>query len=116
MQTIAFRTLIAEGRETDYVREHRQIPEDLDPALRRAGVRSWRIWRDARDRFHVVEVEDYRAMRHQLDDDPANQRWQEHINQFLEVADSYEGDDDGIEQVWALPKDPPTGAPGRGHA
>src|SRR5690625_6716652 len=66
MQTIALHTRIAEGREADYVREHRQIPDDLDPALRRAGVRSWRIWRDGRDLFHLLEVEDYRAMRRQL--------------------------------------------------
>ena len=109
MQTIALHTRIAEGSEADYVREHRQIPDELDPALRRAGVCSWRIWRDGRDLFHLLEVEDYRAMRRQLAEDPANQRWQQHINQFLEVADSYEGADDGIEHVWSLPAEPPAG-------
>lgn len=107
MQTIALHTRIAEGNEADYVREHRQIPADLDPALRRAGVRSWRIWRDGRDLFHLLEVEDYRAMRQQLAEDPANQRWQDHINQFLELVDSYEGEDEGIEHVWSLPPMPP---------
>ena len=107
MQTIALHTRIAEGREADYVREHRQIPDDLDPALRRAGVRSWRIWRDGRDLFHLLEVEDYRAMRRQLAEDPANQRWQEHINQFLEVVDDYGGEDSGIRPVWSLPSQGP---------
>src|SRR5690625_6297765 len=82
MQTIALHTRIAEGREADYVREHRQIPDDLDPALRRAGVRSWRIWRDGRDLFHLLEVEDYRAMRRQLAEDPANQRSEEHTSEL----------------------------------
>lgn len=114
MQTIALHTRIAEGSEADYVREHRQIPADLDPALRRAGVRSWRIWRDGRELFHLIEVEDYRAMRQQLAADPANLRWQEHINQFLEVADSYAGEDEGIEHVWSLPSAPPSAPPAGG--
>ncbi|EWS80581.1 hypothetical protein BF93_02930 [Brachybacterium phenoliresistens] len=114
MQTIALHTRIAAGHEQDYEREHAVIPSDLDAALRRAGVGSWRIWRDGRDLFHVVEVEDYRAMRRALAEDPTNLAWQEHINAFLEVADSYAGDDDGIPLVWALPEQAP--APGGGAA
>lgn len=106
MQTIALHTRIAEGREADYDREHAVIPAELDAALRRAGVHAWRIWRDGRDIFHLVEVEDYRAMRLALAQDPANQRWQEHINQFLEIEDDYSGDDDGITPVWSLPEHP----------
>ncbi|MFC0675433.1 L-rhamnose mutarotase [Brachybacterium hainanense] len=106
-QTIALHTRIAEGCEEDYEREHAVIPADLDAALRRAGVSSWRIWRDGRDLFHLVEVEDYRAMRRRLAEDPANIAWQEHINAFLEVADSYDGDDEGIGQVWELPAERP---------
>lgn len=106
MQTIALHTRIAEGREADYDREHAVIPAELDAALRRAGVHAWRIWRDGRDIFHLVEVEDYRAMRLALAQDPANQRWQEHINQFLEIEDDYSGDDDGITPVWSLPELP----------
>lgn len=111
MQTIALHTRIAEGAEDDYVREHRRIPDDLDTSLRRAGVRAWRIWRDGRDLFHLVEVEDYRAMRRALADDPVNLAWQEHINAFLEVVDSYDGDDEGIEQVWHLPAEPASAGP-----
>lgn len=107
MQTIALHTRIADGHEQDYVREHAVIPSELDAALRRAGVGSWRIWRDGRDLFHLVEVQDYRAMRRQLAADPANIAWQEHINAFLEVADSYEGDDLGIDHVWSLPETAP---------
>src|SRR5699024_9953443 len=109
MQTIALHTRIAEGREADYVREHRQIPDDLDPALRRAGVRSWRIWRDGRDLFHLLEGEEYRARRRQPPEDPANQRWQEHLHQFLGGADPYEGADGGNEHVGSPPAQPPAG-------
>lgn len=118
MERIALHTRIAAGHEEDYDREHARIPDALDTALRAAGVHSWRIWRDGRDIFHVLEVEDYRAMRRTLAEDPANQAWQEHINRFLEVVDDYGGEDSGIQPVWSLPGTPaesvesPAGTPG----
>lgn len=110
MERIALHTRIAEGHEADYDREHARIPDELDASLRRAGVHAWRIWRDGRDIFHVVEVEDYSAMRRMLAEDPANLRWQEHINQFLEVVDDYGGEDSGIRPVWSLPSQGPAAA------
>lgn len=107
MEQIALHTRIAEGHEADYDREHARISDELDAALRAAGVHAWRIWRDGRDIFHLVEVEDYRAMRQQLAEDPVNLRWQEHINQFLEVVDDYGGEDSGIRPVWSLPSQGP---------
>lgn len=107
MEHIALHTRIAAGHEEDYEREHARIPDELDTALRAAGVHGWRIWRDGRDLFHLVEVEDYQAMRRALADDPANQAWQEHINRFLEVVDDYGGEDSGIRPVWSLPDEAP---------
>lgn len=104
MERIALHTRIAEGHEADYDREHARIPDELDASLRDAGVSSWRIWRDGREIFHVVEVEDYRAMRQRLAADPANKRWQDHINQYLEVTDDYGGEDSGIRPVWSMPE------------
>jgi L-rhamnose mutarotase len=103
MQRIALHTRLAPGKEEEYERVHAVIPTDLDAALREAGVRSWRIWRDGRDLFHVVEVEDYQRMRHLLRDHPANIPWQERMSQLLEVEDDYSGNDMGLHQVWELP-------------
>ena len=103
MQRIALHTRLAPGKEEEYERVHAVIPTDLDAALREAGVRSWRIWRDGRDLFHVVEVEDYQRMRHFLRDHPANIPWQERMSQLLEVEDDYSGNDLGLHQVWELP-------------
>lgn len=103
MEQIALHTRIAAGREEDYEREHARIPDELDAALRAAGVHSWRIWRDGQDLFHLVEVEDYREMRRRLATDPANLRWQEHINTVLEVVDDYDAEDEGLATVWSLP-------------
>jgi len=52
---------------------------------------------------HLVEVEDYAAMRHALADDPVNVAWQQQMSELLEVADDYSGDDRGIPLVWSLP-------------
>lgn len=106
MQRIALHTRLIPGHEAGYERDHARIPDELDPALREAGVLTWRIWRDGTDLFHVVEVEDYEAMRY-LRDHPANVRWQEHINRHLAAPDSYEGGDEGIALVWELPAEPP---------
>jgi L-rhamnose mutarotase len=103
MQRIALHTRLAHGKEEEYERVHAVIPTDLDAALREAGVRSWRIWRDGRDLFHVVEVEDYQRMRQLLRDHPANIPWQERMSQLLEVEDDYSGNDMGLHQVWELP-------------
>ena len=103
MERIALHTRIAEGHEADYDREHARIPDELDASLRRAGVHAWRIWRDGRDIFHVVEVEDYSAMRRMLAEDPANQRWQEHLTPVLDVGADSGGEASGIRPGWSLP-------------
>jgi L-rhamnose mutarotase len=103
MQTIALHTRLKPGKEADYDAQHAAIPSDLDKALREAGVRSWRIWRDGRDLFHLVEVEDYQGMRAFLRDHPANIPWQVQMAELLEVEDDYSGDDSGLKFVWGLP-------------
>jgi L-rhamnose mutarotase len=111
METVALHTRLRAGREADYERIHQVIPPDLDAALRAAGVHEWRIWRDGQDLFHLVTVQDYRAMRRALRDHPANVAWQATVGPLHEVADSYAGDDDGIGLVWALPPRRPDPVP-----
>ncbi|MCW6006371.1 L-rhamnose mutarotase [Micromonospora sp. CPCC 205371] len=103
MERIALHTRLKPGKEGDYERVHATIPEDLDAALRAAGVHTWRIWRSGRDLFHVVEVDDYKAMRIALRDHPANVPWQARMAELLEVEDDYSGDDSGVPLVWELP-------------
>lgn len=103
MERIALHTRLKPGKEADYERVHATIPEDLDAALRAAGVHTWRIWRSGRDLFHVVEVDDYQAMRAALRDHPANIPWQARMAELLEVEDDYSGTDSGVPLVWELP-------------
>ncbi|WP_190821216.1 L-rhamnose mutarotase [Saccharopolyspora pogona] len=104
MQRIALHTKLKTGKEAEYERVHAVIPAELDAALRAAGVHSWRIWRDGQDLFHVVEVEDYRAMRRALRDHPVNVAWQATMSELLAVEDDYSGADTGLKQVWELPR------------
>jgi L-rhamnose mutarotase len=103
MERIALHTRLRPGHEDEYDRVHAVIPPELDAALRRAGVRTWRIWRDGLDLFHVVEVDDYQAMRRALRDDPVNVAWQARMDELLDVPDDYSGDDRGLHRVWELP-------------
>ena len=102
MVAIALHTRLRAGKEEEYERVHASIPAALDEALRTAGIHSWRIWRDGRDLFHLVEVDDYRRMRAYLRDHPANVPWQARMAELLEVEDDYSGEDDGLRLVWSL--------------
>ena len=103
MDRIALHTKLKPGKEAEYEQVHAVIPAELDAALRAVGVRSWRIWRDGLDLFHVVEVDDYKAMRHALAEHPANVPWQARMAELLAVEDDYSGEDTGLHQVWELP-------------
>jgi L-rhamnose mutarotase len=103
MEHVALHTRLKPGKESEYEEVHATIPAELEAALRSAGVHAWRIWRDGRALFHVVEVEDYKAMRHALRDHPANVPWQARMAELLEVEDDYSGGDSGIKLVWELP-------------
>lgn len=101
-ETVALHTRLKVGKEADYDRIHAEIPAELEVALREAGVNNWRIWRSGQDLFHLVDVDDYQAMRVQLSEHPANIPWQARMAELLEVQDSYEGNDSGIPLVWSL--------------
>lgn len=102
MPQIALHTVLAPGREHDYEAVHDTIPAAVAAALAEHGVRDWRIWRDGRHLFHLVEVDDYQAMRHAMRDHPANVRWQDVVGPMHEAADDYSGADEGVPLLWSL--------------
>ena len=81
---------------------HAAVPADLLAALRDAGVRDWRIWRDGQDVFHLLDVDDYVHMRAALRDHPANLAWQARVTPLQEVPDDYSGRDTGLPFVWSF--------------
>lgn len=102
-ESIALHTKLKPGTEDEYADAHAHIPPELVAALKEAGVKNWRIWRSGLDLFHVVDVENYPAMRHALADHPANIPWQARMAELLAVQDDYSGEDAGIQKVWELP-------------
>jgi L-rhamnose mutarotase len=102
-QRVALHTRLKPGKEAEYASVHAVIPPELDTALREVGVRTWRIWRHGLDLFHVLEVDDYAAMRAALREHPANVPWQARMAELLAVEDDYSGDDTGLGLVWELP-------------
>jgi L-rhamnose mutarotase len=102
MPQIALHTVLRPGCEQDYRDIHASIPADVASALTAHGVREWRIWVHGRHVFHLVDVDDYRAMRHGLRDHPANVAWQALVGPLHEVADDYSGGDDGVPLLWSL--------------
>ncbi len=103
MQTIALHTRLKPGKESEYDSVHARISDELDAALRAAGVVHWNIWRSGRELFHVVEVANYQSMRRELAANPVNIAWQAVMAGLLEVEDDYSGADSGLAKVWELP-------------
>jgi L-rhamnose mutarotase len=99
---IALHTRLRPGAEPDYERLHATVPADLVAALRGAGVRDWRIWRDGTHLFHLVDVDDYHAMRGHLRGHPANVTWQAQVGPLHDVPDDYSGADDGVRLLWSF--------------
>ena len=102
MQTVALRTRLKPGKEIEYEQVHRVIPGDLAIAIREAGATSWRIWRDGRDLFHLVEVEDFGRMQAAMAKNPVNIAWQARMARLLDVEFTYEDSQEGLSLVWSL--------------
>jgi len=101
---VALHTRLRAGAEEAYERAHREVPPELQAAIRDAGVRDWTIWRSGRDLFHVIECEDYGRMLARLASLPVNVAWQARMGDLLEVVHDYgsEGAGAGLPVVWEL--------------
>jgi L-rhamnose mutarotase len=88
---VGLRTRLREGAAIEYEELHRAVPGELLDALRDVGVTDWVIFRDGLDLFHCITVDDYDAAIAALAELPVNQRWQERMSQFTEVAHDYSG-------------------------
>lgn len=92
MAYFALHSVLKAGREEDYDVVHARIPQDLVEAHRNAGIRDWCIWRSGRDLFHLVDCDDLPAAFATLDDDPANERWQAFIGEYVDHLEQPRGE------------------------
>lgn len=102
MTIVTLHTRLHPGSLEAYDALHAAVPADLLVALQDAGVRDWRIWRDGQDVFHLLDVDNYPAMRAALRDHPANVAWQAQVTPLQEVPDDYSGRDTGLQLVWSF--------------
>lgn len=86
-KVVALRSRLRPGAEEGYDAAHARIPDELVDAHRRAGIADWAIWRSGRDLFHLVECDDLESAFRALADDPANERWQAFIGDYVEHFD-----------------------------
>lgn len=101
---VALHSVLVEGAEEDYDREHERVPDDLAAAFARIGVHDWSIWRSGRHLFHLVECDDYAAAVAALVGDAADERWQARIGRYV---DHFEATGTGpggqvLPRVWSL--------------
>ncbi|MGZ3498921.1 MAG: L-rhamnose mutarotase [Vulcanimicrobiaceae bacterium] len=104
MERVALHTRLKPGKEAEYERVHATISPELDALLRENGVHAWRIFRNGRDLFHYVEVDDYAAFLQATQADPVNVAWQARMAELLEVVHDYgDAESNALPLVWELP-------------
>jgi L-rhamnose mutarotase len=81
---VALHSVLKPGCEDGYDRDHARIPDDLRAAFARVGIRDWSIWRSKLTLFHLVDCDDYQVAIAALADDPANHRWQQVIDGYVD--------------------------------
>lgn len=98
---VALHSVLRDGHEDAYERDHAAIPGELVATFSRIGIHDWRIWREGIHLFHLVDCDDFDAAMTALADDPANLRWQAfigaHVERFLPS-----GEPSPIREVWQL--------------
>lgn len=80
---VALHSVLHDGAEADYEREHERIPPDLEASFSRLGIHGWSIWRSGRNLFHLVDCDDWLGAMTELENDPANLSWQAHIGRYV---------------------------------
>ncbi len=99
---VALHSVLRAGREDAYDEAHARIPDDLLEAHLRAGIHDWRIWRSGRDVFHLVECDDLAAAFRQLEHDPANERWQAFIGDYVDHLERTPSGSPELPLVWRM--------------
>jgi L-rhamnose mutarotase len=104
MMRVALHTRLKPGAEAAYETAHREVPAELQAAIRAAGAHRWTIWRSGLDLFHVIECDDYARLLAELADLPVNVAWQARMAELLDVVHDYgaAGTEAGLPVVWEL--------------
>jgi L-rhamnose mutarotase len=81
---VGLRTRLKPGAQDAYEAAHAAIWPEVQAAQRKAGIRTWTIFGDGLDLFHVVDCDDFDRAESLLATDPADQRWQAEMAKYME--------------------------------
>ena len=101
-QLVALHSVLRPGREAAYDAAHERIPDELIEAHRRVGIHDWRIWRSGRNLFHLVECDDFPAAIRELQHEPANERWQVFIGDYVDHIEATPAGESPLPLVWRM--------------
>jgi len=68
----------------EYEREHTRVWPELLRKLKEVGISHYSIFRRGQDLFLCLTVDDFGRAWNELDRDPVNQRWQQHMSRLFE--------------------------------
>ena len=84
MPRFAFKLRIREEAIEEYEREHTHVWPEMLRKLKEAGISDYSIFRRGQDLFLYLTVDDFERAWDELDRDPVNQRWQQHMSRLFE--------------------------------
>lgn len=99
---IAIHTRLKPEGVTGYEQAHDDIPPAIPELLRAGGCSAWTIWRNGVDLFHLVECEDWEALKAFLADKQADHEWQARVGVFRDF--SLAGGDEPLPVIFELPE------------
>lgn len=106
---VAIHTRLRPEGVAGYQRAHDEIPPEIPALLRAGGCTDWTIWRNGVDLFHLVECEDWEALKAFLADQDADRAWQARVGVFRDFT--LVGGDEPLARVFALSEVPPRPQP-----
>jgi len=81
---VGLRTRLKPGTQDAYEAAHAAISPGVQAAQLKAGIRTWTIFGDGLDLFHVVDCDDFERAEALLATDPTDQRWQAEMAKYVE--------------------------------
>ena len=103
---VAIHTRLKPEGVTGYEQAHDDIPPEIPELLRAGGCTAWTIWRNGVDLFHLVECEDWEALKAFMADKEADHAWQARVGVFRDFT--LIGGDEPLPRVFALSELPET--------
>jgi L-rhamnose mutarotase len=105
LKRYAFILKLRPGVEKAYDEAHASVPPELIALLKRVGVSEYSIFRRDRLLFLTLRTRNFESMWQEMQNDPANRRWQKRMGSFFEQPDDLRPGEtfQMMEEVFYLP-------------